>query len=209
MDYDVLSERGVEQVTALIAGPRRRHIVADRVISGSLRRQRDTAKTCASELGIDLEVDDRWDEYDVREILTHHAGASVGLEHQSGDEPVSSREFQPLLDRALLKWVQAGASSPSRESWPRFQERVTEALGDVVRDLGKGQATLVVSSGGVIAAITGALLGLPPEALIAFNHASLNTGITKLAVGRAGITLVSSNEHAHLDEADAALITYR
>lgn len=178
-------------------------------MSGSLRRQRDTARCCASAFGLDLEVDDRWNEYDVREILTHHAGVSVGLERQSGDEPLSSREFQQILDRALLRWVRAGSSSPCREGWPRFQKRVAAALANVARDLGNGQVALVVSSGGAIATITGVLLGLPPEALIAFNHASLNTGITKLAVGRAGITLVSSNEHAHLEEADAALISYR
>lgn len=46
-DYDLLSERGHEQITALVSGIRRRRVVADRVISGSLRRQRDTAKPCA------------------------------------------------------------------------------------------------------------------------------------------------------------------
>jgi hypothetical protein len=50
---------------------------------------------------------------------------------------------------------------------------------------------------------------VPDAALIAFNHVSVNTGITKLAVGRSGTTLISSNEHAHLDEADGSLITYR
>jgi hypothetical protein len=33
--------------------------------------------------------------------------------------------------------------------------------------------------------------------------------MTKVTVGRAGTTLVSSNEHAHLDEADPGLISYR
>jgi broad specificity phosphatase PhoE len=73
----------------------------------------------------------------------------------------------------------------------------------------KGQTALIVSSGGAIAALTAALLQLPPEALVAFNHVSINTGLTKVTVGRGGTTLISSNEHAHLDEADPALISYR
>jgi broad specificity phosphatase PhoE len=81
----------------------------------------------------------------------------------------------------------------------------------VLRDVrsGKGQTALVISSGGAIAALTVALLGLPPSALIAFNHVSVHTGITKLVVGRSGTTLISSNEHAHVEEADASLISYR
>jgi hypothetical protein len=38
---------------------------------------------------------------------------------------------------------------------------------------------------------------------------SINTAICKLAVGRGGVTLVSINEHAHLDEVDGSLVTYR
>jgi broad specificity phosphatase PhoE len=105
--------------------------------------------------------------------------------------------------------VRAGSVAPALESCPQFLERVTTALHDVARDLVKGQAAIVVSSGGAIAAVTTALLGLPPEALIAFNRTSLNTGITKLAVGRGGINLISVNEHAHLEEAGSSLTTYR
>jgi broad specificity phosphatase PhoE len=86
---------------------------------------------------------------------------------------------------------------------------VTAALGDVADGLGKGQTAVVVSSGGAIAAISAALLSVPAEALVAFNHVSVNTAITKLVVGRSGTTLISSNEHAHLDEADGSLISYR
>ena len=43
-DYDVLSERGHAQVEALHRALTRRGIVADRVVTGSLRRQRDTGR---------------------------------------------------------------------------------------------------------------------------------------------------------------------
>jgi broad specificity phosphatase PhoE len=208
-DYDVLSERGSDQVDALIAGLQRRSIVADRVLCGALRRQRDTAAQCAAALGLEVSVDGRWNEYDDRDILPHYASVPAGLDRRPGDDALSSREFQQILNEALLGWITAGPACPCREPWPQFLGRLTGALGELAGDLGKGQTALVVSSGGAIAALTTALLRLAPESLIAFNHVSINTGITKLTVGRGGTTLISSNEHAHLEEANASLITYR
>ena len=194
---------------ALIAGLQRRGIAADCVTCGDLRRQCDTAEPCAQQLGLAVTIDDRWNEYDDRDILTNHGSVPVGLEHHPGDQPLSSQEFQQILNGALRGWIGAGAGGPCGESWPSFLERLTAALEDVAGGLGKGQTALVVSSGGAIAALTASLLGLPADALVAFNHVSINTGITKLAVGRSGTTLISCNEHAHLDEASGSLITYR
>lgn len=208
-DYDVLSQRGRQQTAALAAGLERRGIRAHRVISGSLRRQLDTARPCARPLGVAVEVDERFDEYTDRDILIHHSDVSAGLERRPGDAPLGSREFQEILNRALGQWIAAGASGPAAETWAQFQARVKAGLEDVARGLERGQTALVVSSGGVIATLSAQLMSLPPQALIAFNHVSINTGITKLTVGRSGISLISANEHAHLEEAGAELITYR
>ena len=208
-DYDLLSERGRAQTEALIAGLDRRGIQAQRVVSGGLRRQLDTAGPCAAALGHDVEIDERWDEYEDRDILGHHADVPAGLELRPGDAQLSSREFQDILNRALLDWIAAGADGPSDETWPQFHARVTDALRDLAASLDQGQTALVFSSGGAIAALSAWLMEVPPQALIAFNHVSINTGITKLVVGRGGITLVSSNEHAHLEESEAGLVTYR
>ncbi|MGA2926795.1 MAG: histidine phosphatase family protein, partial [Solirubrobacteraceae bacterium] len=97
-DYDVLSQLGAQQVTALVDGLERRRIVAARVICGGLRRQRDTAAPCATALGVQLTVDRRFDEYDDRDIMTHYASVAAGLERQPRDRALSSREFQQVLD---------------------------------------------------------------------------------------------------------------
>jgi broad specificity phosphatase PhoE len=208
-DYDVLSDRGRAQTEALVAGLDRRGIRASRVVSGGLRRQRDTAAPCAAAAGSELEIDARWDEYDDRDILTHFADVPAGLERRPGDAPLDSREFQQILNRALTQWITAGEAAPCQETWPQFVGRVSDALASLADGLGKGEVGLVVSSGGAIAALSASLLGLPPEALVAFNHVSINTGVTKLVVGRGGTTVVSVNEHAHLEETDPALLTYR
>lgn len=208
-DYDQLSDRGHAQTEALVTGLARRGIRADRVLSGGLRRQRDTAAPLAAAAGVELEIDERWDEYTDRDILSHHSDVAAGLEQHPGDAQLSSREFQEILNRALRAWVAAGEDGAADETWPHFHSRITGALADLAGGLGKGQTALVVSSGGVIAGLSATLMGLPPEALVAFNHVSINTGITKLVVGRGGTTLVSANDHAHLEEADPELVTYR
>lgn len=179
------------------------------MISGRLRRQRDTAEPCAAAFGASLEIDARWDEYTDRDILEHHATVPAGLEARPGDVQLSSREFQEILNQGLLAWIAAGDASPCAEPWTAFQARTAAALSELADGLDRGQTALVVSSGGVIAALTASLLGLPGEALVSFNHVSINTGITKLAIGRGGTTVVSINEHAHLEEADRELISYR
>jgi broad specificity phosphatase PhoE len=208
-DYDVLSARGHEQVTALVAGLAARGIAPARVVAGNLRRQLDTAGPCAAAHGLEVDIDARWNEYVDRDILTHHSDAHVGLERHADDEPISSREFQEILNSALRAWIGAGEGGPCDEPWPAFQARLTGALADTATSLGRGEVALVVSSGGAIAALTAALLGLPPQALITFNHVSINAGITKVTVGRGGTTVISINEHAHLEGPDGSLVTYR
>jgi broad specificity phosphatase PhoE len=204
-DYDVLSELGVEQVGALVEGLRARGLQPARVVCGELRRQRDTAAA----LGAEVAVDARWNEYSDRDILERHGAVPAGLEHHPGDPPLSSRQFQEILNCALTGWIDAGADGPCAETWPAFRDRARAALSELAGSLGSGETGVAVSSGGVIGALTAALMGLPDRALVAFNHVSINTAITKLAVGRGGITVVSVNEHAHLERRDGSLVTYR
>jgi broad specificity phosphatase PhoE len=202
---------GREQVVALVAGLRRRDAVAHRVECGTLRRQRETAEPCAAAAGRALVVDERWNEYDDGDVLRHHSSSPARLAHDpvDGTPPLSSREFQTIVNEGLRGWVDAGASSPCQESWPDFIATRTAALDDLARGLGKGETAVVVTSSGVIAGLAVALLGLPSYALIAFNHVTVNTAITKLVIGRGGTTLVSFNEHVHLEQQGSALITYR
>jgi hypothetical protein len=53
------------------------------------------------------------------------------------------------------------------------------------------------------------MLGEPAHCFVPLNRVQVNTGISKLAVGRSGTTLVSFNDHGHLEDVDPALVTYR
>ncbi|HEY0319173.1 MAG TPA: histidine phosphatase family protein [Solirubrobacterales bacterium] len=209
-DYDLLSELGAEQTRVLAAALARRELNVTRVRSGSARRQLETAEGCRGALGAEVEIDERWNEYEAEQVLAHHAGAAAGLDGVGPEgREISSREFQAILDTALDEWVAGGESTPATQSWPSFLESRNGALEDLAAGLGSGETGLVFTSGGVIAAICARLLGDRAELFPQLNRVLVNTGITKLAVGRAGTSLITFNEHAHLDEGGGALLTYR
>jgi broad specificity phosphatase PhoE len=209
-DYDVLSEVGAAQTRLLAAALARRELNVTRVRSGSARRQLETAEKCQAALGAAVEVDERWNEYETEQVLAHHAGGAAGLDGVGPEgREISSREFQGILDTALDEWVAGGEGTPASQSWPSFLESRSGALDDLATGLGSGETGLAFTSGGVIAAVCARLLGNRAELFPRLNRVLVNTGITKLAVGRSGMSLITFNEHAHIDEGGGALLTYR
>ncbi|HEX8205165.1 MAG TPA: histidine phosphatase family protein [Solirubrobacteraceae bacterium] len=207
-NYDVLSDHGAVQTKALVADLKEREVAIDRIVSGSLERQKDTAGPIAEMLGLDLAIDARWDEYVTRDILTHHSDEQVSEERQPRDDapPVSSRDFQAILERALHAWIEAGEGGPADEPYTAFAGRVEAALRELAENLGSGETALVCTSGGPISAACSALLRVPAATFVSFNRVTINTGVTKIVHGRGGTSLVSFNEHAHLAAED---VTYR
>jgi broad specificity phosphatase PhoE len=207
-DYDVLSPTGRRQAEVLATALDRREIVPSRLLAGSMRRQRETAEAFAP--GAEVVVDPRWDEYDANEVLTHHAETALRLDGHGEAEQgeVTSRAFQAALEPALRGWIEAGQASPSAHTWPLFSAAGAAALEQLAAELGRGETALVFTSGGTIAAICAALLEAP-AAFIALNRVLVNTGVSKLVIGAAGTSLISVNDHSHLEGVDRALVTYR
>jgi broad specificity phosphatase PhoE len=208
-DYDVLSEAGQMQAIVVARELASRTMNVELVLSGSLRRQRDTAEPTAALLEREVLVDARWNEYDMDDILEHHSSSEARADQDPDADPVSPAEFQRLLEDALAGWIEAGRATLARESWPAFASRITAALGELAAELPSGSTGLVFTSGGVIAALCSAALQYPDQSLIAYNRVAINTGITKLITGRRGLTLVSFNEHGHLEHTTPPLVTYR
>jgi broad specificity phosphatase PhoE len=104
------------------------------------------------------------------------------------------------MEHAMTAWIADGKGGAGYEPWPAFCERITTALRDLAAGLRSGATGLVFTSGGVAAALSVALLKLPPASTANFNRVAVNTGITKLISGRSGITLVSFNDHGHLEQ---------
>jgi broad specificity phosphatase PhoE len=207
-DYDVLSETGARQ--AALVHRTLAPVVPEpaSLISGSLRRQLDTATPWTGQDPA-LTIDPRFNEYDAGDVLGAHAAQGASLERpvDAAGQPLSSRDFQTLLDEALGAWIDAGAQGGASETWAAFSARCTAGLEAAMDGLGKGETGLVFTSGGVIGALAAALLGLPDRSMIAFNHVSVNGSISKVVGGRRGLSLISFNEHLHLE--GEGLVTYR
>ncbi len=210
-DYDMLSERGHAQVDALHRALVGRGVVADRVVTGSLRRQRDTARPWADAAGAGATIDERWNEYADDDVLSHHSAMDARLARAPTDTgpAMSSRDFQVVLDQGLQRWVDAGDASPAGQTWPEFVAAITGALDDLGAALRPGETGLAFTSSGVIAALAASLIGAPERTFIPLNRVSVNASITKVIVGSRGKTLVSYNDHSHLEGAGDDLVTYR
>lgn len=207
-DYDALSATGRRQAEITAAALARRGYQPSRVLSGSMRRQIDTAAAFA---GPAPEVDPRWDEYDPDDVLAHHSDSAARLDGGAAEpgEPLTSKRFQAILEPALAAWIETAEKSPTRQSWPQFSGAGSAALAELAAELDRGETAVVVTSGGTIAALAGGLLGAPALVFGALNRVMVNASVTKVVVGAGGVNLIGFNDHAHLEEVDRALVTYR
>jgi broad specificity phosphatase PhoE len=203
-DYDVLSDVGHRQ--AEIVGGRLAALPdVGHLIVGAMVRQRDTARPLAERLGLDVREDARFDEYDHVELV-RRATEDPGTDLTDVDGSDRRRAFQTVLERSLARWT-AGRHDDYHESHDAFRSRVRAAVTDLTAGL-SGTA-VVVTSGGVIAAVCADALGLDGRGWSQLNTVIVNSSITKLVVGRRGTTLVTINDHAHLEGRGPELLTYR
>jgi len=198
-DYDVLSAAGERQARCLGDALAARGIRPASVVSGSLRRQRDTAAVLAKQAGWALEasVDAGWDEFELSGLVAAEP---------AGQEPRDRGAFQDALEEGMRRWAGTDGSPVAGESFADFAARAESALRTAAAGQPRGATTLVVTSGGVIGWLAASLLGAGVEQWIRLNRVCVNTGVTTLVTGRRGTSLIAFNDHSHLSPAE---ITYR
>lgn len=198
-DYDALSDLGRVQAAAVGRELARRGLRDPHLVSGTLTRQRDTARLLADAAGFaqPVQEDPRWNEYDHLALLTRYPQPCQG-----------GRSLQEGLDLALAAWM-ADGDATQEEGWQAFSSGATAALAGLSAALGKGRDAVVVTSAGPVAALCGALLSLPPVAVVALNRVAVNACITTLVVGASGTSLLTLNEHSHFAGDQRHLLTYR
>jgi broad specificity phosphatase PhoE len=203
-DYDVLSDVGHRQAAIVAA---RLSALPDvrRVVTGGMVRQRDTAAPLLAALGLEADEDARFDEYDHVELV-QRAADDAGTDLSTGAEGDPRRAFQAVLERSLARWV-GGRHDDYHESHAGFRARVRAAVDELTADA--SGTTVVVTSGGVVAAVCADALGLDAHGWSRLNTVIVNSSVTKLVVGSRGTTLVSINDHAHLEPHGPELLTYR
>lgn len=204
-DYDRLSELGHRQSRALGEHFRSMGLRFDRVLSGSLRRHRETYEGIAEGLGErqTAEVLTGLDEYDPTAIV--RAVYSGKLEHPSTPEAV--RHHFRLLREGLIAWIQGQSEPVGMPSFAEFSAGVEAALARA-REQADGDV-LIVSSGGPISVAVGLVLGLAPEAVADINLRMRNSAVTEFIANPKRHSLLSFNGLPHLHKPELAdWVTY-
>ena len=204
-DYDVLSPLGEKQSYVLGEVLAARGILPDHVLRGAMRRHRQTAEQAAAGAGWDTEVveDDGWNEFDHVQMLSMHPSR-----YGEGEE-MSRAEFQTWFEEATLRWTGGDRDEDYDESFTAFGRRVDAALRRTAERLQPNQTAVVFTSGGPISWVAASLLGGGADIWTQLNPVTVNSSVTKVVVGRRGATLVSFNDHSHLETAGDGFITYR
>ena len=207
-DYDRLSELGYRQARATGARLARADLVIDRMVCGTLARQRETAVAALAEMpplaGSQPRIDGRLDEYDHTALLAAGTGAGApGVSFEAATSAEANRALQPALEAAIARWAAGDASAG--ESHDAFVGRAEGVMDDLTREPG---CTVAVTSGGVIAVACAQALGWPAGRWPALARIIVNGSITKFISGRTGTNLLTFNDHAHLED-DRSLISYR
>ena len=189
-DYDVLSETGRAQARRAGAWLRSHGWVPDRVLTGGLRRQRDTA----AEMGLaGAEAHPGLDEYDSTTLLARRPFAG-------GDR----RAYFGHLRDVVHDWID-GADGGG-ETFAAFAARVEAARAHAMRP--GARRVLAISSGGVVGRLVAQTLDAPPRMMMALNLQVRNTAMTRWIYSEWGMHLHSFNALPHLSAPeDAALET--
>jgi broad specificity phosphatase PhoE len=211
-DYDRLSPLGIRQGERLGEWFAATGRTFDRIVTGSLRRHRQTLTACFGTASESI-IDPGFDEYDHREMLARlnsDFATPAGLNAALAAESNPRRVFQEAFQAAFARWVAGGHDAEYRESWTAFRARCLGALNRQIEAAGPSKRILIFTSGGPIAVMAQAALGIGDERVAALNFALANAGVTTLLYRAAELGLRTLNGFQHLEGTESeSLITYR
>ncbi|GAB4351204.1 MAG: histidine phosphatase family protein [Gammaproteobacteria bacterium] len=198
-EYDALSELGRQQSRWLGEYFAERHIGFDRLFTGTLRRQQETARSIAEGMGLELTLEEHpgLDEYEFGALL------EALLSTSGTDQPdllySDQKTFYRTLKKALIAWQAGELPGPLPESWHEYARRVGEALRAIQATATKGGRVLVVSSGGPISWMVAKIVQAPERQAIEFNLQLYNTGVSRFFFNAERMVISGFNAIPHLD----------
>ena len=229
-DYDALTELGFAQGRRLGVALATRGQAPAFVVTGNMRRHRETATACLDawrtalvdgeaaareQQPVDVQTDAAFDEFDHEQIIAtfepRYADRMALFEDIAG-APNPLRAFEAIFSAAMQRWVSGEHDSDYAEPWPAFEARVAAGIERIEARLaqaGRGSSAWVFTSGGPITTTVRSLLSLDVRAALRMNKALVNAGETKVVLGRSGRSLSTLNEHGALQSPGGELLTYR
>lgn len=188
-DYDRLSDLGHQQAAWVGDWLREHAYEFDHVLSGTLRRHRETA----AGMQVTPEEDARLNEIEYY-TLSHDMLAKKG-------EPLPDLDtFSDHMPKLFEAW--AAAEIEGNETYENFETRIRELLAEAAVP---GRRVLCVTSGGVIGMALRHVLDLDIRAMSDVMLPIMNTSIHRLRVGPdARPVLAGFNAIPHLEHPDRA-----
>lgn len=220
-NYDQLSALGFEQARILGNYLFNSGVVFDRVYSGTLERQIQTAETVL-QVFLDkgkrvpeLIRDPRWNELQTEEQVSIYAPLIAEAKPEFAplleDAFNNKKSFQKLVRATFDFWVEHPELGGQLETWLQADARVAQALAQVHADNGSGTTAGIFSSGGIIAVLTAQLLNLPSTGVYPLFEKVINTSITRLLSNTSKVSLSTFNEYSYLTamKHDPNIVSYR
>lgn len=198
-DYDVLSDLGHRQSQAVGAMLKQMGWTPDRLITGTLTRQKDTLVSMGFRQA--PEEHPGFNEYDFADLLMARFQGAVP-DSVKGDRKTHFR----TLRETVFEWQDAAFDGAS-ETYAEFAERVAAARTFAADTDAK--RVLVISSGGVIGQLTATAVGAPMRQMMELNLQVKNTGMTRFMFKGQRFSLHEFNATPHFSNPEgAALASY-
>ena len=205
-DYDRLSDLGQEQARLLADWFDSQGIQFDLVLSGGLRRQRETAAFLTGT----PTVDGHWNEFDLDAVYASIAPRLAELDAEfraeyetlqteaaDPDHPVH-RAWRPSDLKVVRAWI-SGQLAVETESWTQFHERILSAFRGLDQ-WGAAERIALVSSATPIAIATAKLFEAPVRQVFDLAGSLHNTSFSVFRKRETGWLLAGFNHTPHLGE---------
>jgi broad specificity phosphatase PhoE len=205
--YDALSSLGHAQARRLGEHWAERGLRFDAVYVGPRQRHAETAAhiaTVYAERGLPWPTPQQapdLDEHHGLAVLKRAAGLNEpgdGLLSGDVSRDAAIRQLFGRYHEVMGEWAAGAYAADGIEPWRAFRDRAQRALEHLC--VGSGR-TVAFTSGGLIAAVLGAVLGLDDQRVIDLSATLYNTSLTDVRYRPGDIGVVAFNGTPHLHEA--------
>ena len=204
-DYDRLTELGHRQARWLGEYFAERAIEFDRVVTGTLRRHRETLAGIAEALP-GCPRPRRFPGWTSTAPTCCSRRIWAGAACRCPSTPRTGAGTSGCCARRSMPGSTARSRADAHLCFPEFEAGVRQAL-EAARH--GAERVLVVSSGGPISTAVGAVLGVAPRTVVDLNLQTRNTGLSELRAGAQRAHCVSFNAVPHLERRERReAITY-